>query len=249
MPNLLITCKRVSVKLRICSLWYLLIYLVQIITCHVAKIWVVIEKLCVRIFFWLLRLLSLPRASWRARSLLRSPWSWLHDVALSPSLSLSLSLRIEEYEIHQSRDNVMKGRITKDRKLKRASTWVELCFSVSASLKHARWQILSYYKKFHTGNGEILPSVGCNQLPFWVTLLVVTQYYSHILNFLFERLPWQFLCRREWSRQVHVLFTREGVKRRRRFGFERRINRMALPPSSPPLIMTRGKKAWQTRAG
>ena len=34
----------------------------------------------------------------------------------------------------------------------------------------------SYYKRFNTGNGEILPCVGCCQLPFLVTLLVVTLY-------------------------------------------------------------------------
>ena len=34
----------------------------------------------------------------------------------------------------------------------------------------------SYYKRFNTGKGEILPCVGCNQLPFRVTLSVVTMH-------------------------------------------------------------------------
>ena len=38
-------------------------------------------------------------------------------------------------------------------------------------------KVTSYYKRFNTGNGEILPCVGCNQLPFRVTLLVVTRYF------------------------------------------------------------------------
>ena len=35
--------------------------------------------------------------------------------------------------------------------------------------------IPSYYKRFSTGNGEILPCVGSDQLPFRVKLLVVTR--------------------------------------------------------------------------
>ena len=34
----------------------------------------------------------------------------------------------------------------------------------------------SYYKRFNTGTGEILPCVCCYQLPFRLTLLVVTPY-------------------------------------------------------------------------
>ena len=34
--------------------------------------------------------------------------------------------------------------------------------------------VLSYYKRFNTGNGDVLPCVGCNQLPFRVTVLIVT---------------------------------------------------------------------------
>ena len=34
----------------------------------------------------------------------------------------------------------------------------------------------SYYKRFTTGNGENLPCVGCYQLPFLVTLLVVARF-------------------------------------------------------------------------
>ena len=34
--------------------------------------------------------------------------------------------------------------------------------------------IPSYYKRFNTGRGEILPCIASKQLPFWVTLLVVT---------------------------------------------------------------------------
>ena len=33
----------------------------------------------------------------------------------------------------------------------------------------------SYYERFNTGNGEILPCVGCYQLPFRLTLLVITR--------------------------------------------------------------------------
>ena len=33
--------------------------------------------------------------------------------------------------------------------------------------------------RFNTGNGEILPCVGCYQLPFWVTFLVVTWYMTY----------------------------------------------------------------------
>ena len=33
----------------------------------------------------------------------------------------------------------------------------------------------SYHKRFNKGRGEILPYVDCNQLPFLVTLVVVTQ--------------------------------------------------------------------------
>ena len=36
--------------------------------------------------------------------------------------------------------------------------------------------ITSYYKRFNTGKGEILPGVGCNQLPFRLTLFVVTMH-------------------------------------------------------------------------
>ena len=43
---------------------------------------------------------------------------------------------------------------------------------------------------FNTGNGEILPCVGCYQLPFWVTLLVVTRYVeTDIKNCIIVCLP------------------------------------------------------------
>ena len=40
----------------------------------------------------------------------------------------------------------------------------------------------SDYKRFTTGNGENLPCVGCYQLPFRVTLLVVTRYSKCCLD-------------------------------------------------------------------
>ena len=36
--------------------------------------------------------------------------------------------------------------------------------------------VQSYYKRFNTGKGEIQPCIGCDQLPFQATLLVVTRY-------------------------------------------------------------------------
>ena len=38
----------------------------------------------------------------------------------------------------------------------------------------------SYYIGFNTGKREILPCVGCDQLPFQVALLVVTRYRERL---------------------------------------------------------------------
>ena len=58
------------------------------------------------------------------------------------------------------------------------------CYCVEHSTFQVEWmkqlkrgmKILSYYKRFNTGKGEILTGTGYYQLSFPVTLLVVTQY-------------------------------------------------------------------------
>ena len=45
----------------------------------------------------------------------------------------------------------------------------------TASVKISGGSLPSYYKRFNTGKGEIQPCVGCDQLPFWVTLLILTR--------------------------------------------------------------------------
>ena len=55
----------------------------------------------------------------------------------------------------------------------------------------------SYYKRLNTGKGDLLPCVGCYQLPFRVTLLVVTLYFSvfcKLINFVL------FLARHDAAR-------------------------------------------------
>ena len=48
---------------------------------------------------------------------------------------------------------------------------------ITSEQKNLNLHILpSYHKRFNTGKEEIQPSEGCDQVPFRVTLLVVTRY-------------------------------------------------------------------------